>query len=140
MNAATKGRDNLKESTIKTTSPTRKLTRLQYAVTVLGALAIAALAPATAHADTNEPTGPSGGCTYTDADGYDIPIDEGQGVFVDGKIVSCHGGTIVITTAPLRGDAGSVRQQLGNSNLPVATGTSKHPPLANQNVSASKAP
>jgi hypothetical protein len=138
MNAATKGRGNLEESTMKTTSPTRKLTRLQYAVTLLGALAIVALAPATAHADTNEPTGPSGGCTYTDADGYDIPIDEGQGVFVDGKIVSCHGGTIVITTAPERA-VGNVGQQLGGGTLPVTTGTPKHPPVASPNGPASKA-
>jgi hypothetical protein len=44
------------------------------------------LAPATAHALPVNNEG--GGCRYTDKDGYDIPIDEGQDVFVDGKIVS----------------------------------------------------
>ncbi|PRC45410.1 hypothetical protein C6A85_95300, partial [Mycobacterium sp. ITM-2017-0098] len=67
-----------------------------------GAFAVLAVAPATAFAVDNEPT-PAGSCTYTDADGYPIPIDDGQDVFVDGKIVSCRGGTITITTAPSRG-------------------------------------
>ena len=78
---------------------TRKLTGFKYAATLVGALAVVALAPATAHAlpvNNNE----GGGCHYTDEDGYDIPIDEGQDVFVDGKIVSCRGGSIVVTTAP----------------------------------------
>ena len=77
----------------------RKLTGFKYAATLVGALAIVALAPATAYAlpvNNNE----GGGCHYTDKDGYDIPIDEGQDVFVDGKIVSCRGGSIVVTTAP----------------------------------------
>lgn len=80
--------------------------------TLVGALAVVALAPATAHAlpvNNNE----GGGCTYTDKDGYDVPIDEGQDVFVDGKIVSCRGGTIVVTTAPA--SAGGSTQP---SNLP----------------------
>jgi hypothetical protein len=95
---------------------TRKLTRFQYAATLLGALAFVALAPA-AHATDNEPT-PGGGCTYTDADGYDIPIDEGQDVFVDGKIVSCRGGTIVVTNPP-KSNVGNVRPPLVNGGLPV---------------------
>jgi hypothetical protein len=77
----------------------RKLTGFKYVATLVGALAIVALAPATAYAlpvNNNE----GGGCHYTDKDGYDIPIDEGQDVFVDGKIVSCRGGSIVVTTAP----------------------------------------
>ena len=56
---------------------TRKLTRFKYAATLAGALAVVALAPATAHAlpvNNNE----GGGCTWTDKDGYDVPIDEGQ--------------------------------------------------------------
>ena len=114
------------------TSTTRKLTRFQYAATLLGTLAFVALAPATAHATDNEPT-PGGGCTYTDADGYDIPIDEGQDVFVDGKIVSCRGGTIVVTTPPKAGAAG-VRPPFVNGNLPVLAQTPKQPPLLNQNV------
>ena len=89
-----------------TTSAPRKLTGLKYAATVLGAFGILAMAPATAFAVDNEPTPGSGGCTYTDADGYDIPIDDGQDVFVDGHIVSCRGSKIVITTAPQRADGG----------------------------------
>jgi hypothetical protein len=81
-------------------STTRKLTRFQYAATLLGAMAFVALAPGVAHATDNEPGPSGGGCHYTDADGYDVPIDEGQDVFVDGKIVSCRGGSIVVTTAP----------------------------------------
>ncbi|CAN5609262.1 hypothetical protein BH10ACT9_BH10ACT9_58650 [soil metagenome] len=100
------------------TSNTHNLTRFRYAATLLGALAVVALAPATAHAVPNEPSGPTGGCNYTDADGYDVPIDEGQDVFVDGKIVSCRGGTVVITTAPLRGNGG-LRPPLVNQNAPV---------------------
>ena len=84
------------------TTASRKLTGLKYAATVLGAFGILAMAPATAFAVDNEPTPGSGGCTYTDADGYDIPIDDGQDVFVDGHIVSCRGGKSVITTAPQR--------------------------------------
>ncbi|MFG1932206.1 hypothetical protein ACGFK1_16410 [Mycobacterium sp. NPDC048908] len=91
-----------------TTSQARKLTGLKYAATVLGAFGILAMAPATAFAVDNEPTPGGGGCTYTDKDGYDIPIDDGQDVFVDGKIVSCRGGKITITTAPLRGQVGGV--------------------------------
>ena len=102
-----------------TTSTTRRLTRFQYAATLLGALVFVALAPATANATDNEPTGPGGGgCHYTDADGYDVPIDDGQDVFVDGKIVSCRGGKVVITTAPLRG-TGGVRPPVVNGNAPV---------------------
>lgn len=85
-----------------TTSTTRKLTGIKYAATIFGAFAVLAVAPATAFAVDNETT-PGGGCTYTDADGYPIPIDDGQDVFVDGKIVSCRGGTITITTAPQSG-------------------------------------
>src|ERR1700729_254514 len=104
MYAAHQGRRRqLKEIDMKTTSTTRTLTPFQYAATLLGAMAIAALAPATAHADPNGPTGGSGGCHYTDPDGYDIPIDEGQGVIVGGKLVTCSGGTIVVTTAEQSG-------------------------------------
>ncbi|ART73940.1 hypothetical protein BTO20_27355 [Mycobacterium dioxanotrophicus] len=87
------------------TNSHRKLTSFKYAATLVGALAVVALAPATAHAlpvNNNE----GGGCHYTDQDGYDIPIDEGQDVFVDGKIVSCRGGSIVVTTAPASSGGG----------------------------------
>lgn len=85
-----------------TASTARKLSGIKYAATILGAFAVLAVAPATAFAVDNEAP-PAGSCTYTDADGYPIPIDDGQDVFVDGKIVSCRGGTITITTAPSRG-------------------------------------
>ncbi|BBX66601.1 hypothetical protein [Mycolicibacterium psychrotolerans] len=85
-----------------TASTTRK--GIKYTATILGAFAVLAVAPATAFATDNEPGGGGGGgCTYTDADGYSIPIDNGQGVFVDGKIVSCKDGKITETTQPLRG-------------------------------------
>jgi hypothetical protein len=74
------------------------------------------VAPATAYAVDNVPPPGRDGCNYTDADGYNIPIDDGQDVFVDGKIVSCRGGKITITTAPLRGSV--VRSPVFN-NAPV---------------------
>ena len=112
-------------------SSTRKLTRFQYAATLLGGLALVILAPATAHATDDQP-GTGGGCTHTDADGYEIPIDDGQDIFVDGKIVSCRGGTIVITTAPKAG-VGAVRPGLANGNLPVLAETPKQPPRVVKN-------
>lgn len=80
---------------------------LKYTATVLGAFAVLAIAPGTAFAaDNDQGPGGGGGCTYTDADGYSIPIDNGQGVFVDGKIVSCKDGKITVTTQPLRNPGG----------------------------------
>jgi hypothetical protein len=84
-----------------TASTTSTLSRFKYAVTLVGAMGILFLAPATANAVDNDPTPGGGGCTYTDTDGYPVPIDDGQDVFVDGKIVSCRGGKIIIT-APKR--------------------------------------
>jgi len=113
------------------TSTTRKLTRFQYAATLLGALAFVALAPATAHAQPVGPTG--GGCHYTDKDGYDIPIDDGQSVLVDGKTVSCSGGTITVSNA-VKGGAAGVRPGLANGNLPVLAETPKQPPRVVKNA------
>lgn len=94
-----------------TASTTRTLSRFKYAVTIAGALGVLFLAPATAHAVDND-TGPSGGgCTYIDKDGYPIPIDDGQDVIVDGKTVSCRGGTITTTAAP--------KKNVGNVRVPV---------------------
>ncbi len=116
-----------------TTSTTRKLTRFQYAATLLGALAVFALAPATAHAlPVNNGAG-DGGCHYTDKDGYDIPIDDGQSVLVDGKTVSCSGGTITVSFAPKTGGAGAQQQQGGTVLSPV-TETPKRSPVVNRNV------
>ena len=114
------------------TSTTRKLTRFQYAATLLGALAFVALAPATAHAQPVNGAG-DGGCHYTDKDGYDIPIDDGQSVLVDGKTVSCSGGTITVSNA-VKGGVGNVRPPLVNGNLPVLAETPKQAPLLNENV------
>lgn len=80
----------------------KNATRIHYAAALFGALAIVSLAPATAYAEPNGSSGPSGGCHYTDPDGYDIPIDEGQGVIVGGKLVTCTGGKTVVTDAPAR--------------------------------------
>jgi hypothetical protein len=104
---------------------TRKLTGFKYAATLVGALAVVALAPATAHAQPiNHNEG--GGCHYTDKDGYDIPIDEGQSVIVDGKTVSCSGGSIVVASAPAS-SGGSTKGLPSKSgifvNLPRAAAT-----------------
>ena len=136
MNAAPTGvRDNIKEHDMTTTSTTRKLTRFQYAVTLLGALAFVALAPATANAQPVG-SGADGGCHYTDKDGYDIPIDDGQAVIVDGKTVSCSGGTITVSAAPKTG----VGNVYVNPNGSVLTQTPQKAPVLNRNVSVSKAP
>jgi hypothetical protein len=113
-------------------STARNLTRFKYAATLLGAMAVFALAPATAHATDNGPTGPSGGCHYTDKDGYDIPIDEGQSVLVDGKTVSCSGGTITVSFAPKSGGAGAQQQQGGTVLSPVNEAPKR--PVVNRNL------
>jgi hypothetical protein len=96
-------------------------TRVRHAATLLGTLAVLVLTPATAHAVDNEPGPTTGaGCTYTDADGYQIPIDDGQDVFVDGRVVSCRNGKVATTTAPQRNGAG-VRPPLDLGKLPVFT-------------------
>ncbi len=94
---------------------TASTTRFKYAATLLGAFAILAIAPATASAVDNDPTTGGGGCTYIDKDGYPIPIDDGQSVIVDGKTVTCSGGTITTTPAP--------KKNVGNVRVPVIKGT-----------------
>ncbi len=111
-------------------STARNLTRIKYAATLLGAMAAFALAPATAFAQPVNGAG-DGGCHYTDKDGYDIPIDDGQSVLVDGKTVTCSGGTITVSLAPKAGGT-VVHQQPGSVLSPVAE-TPKRP-LLNQNV------
>jgi hypothetical protein len=91
---------------------TASTNRFKYVATLLGAFAIVALAPATANALPVDHTGETGGCTYTDADGYPIPIDDGQTVFVDGKLVTCKGGSIVVTTAPASSQGGKTSTTL----------------------------
>jgi hypothetical protein len=85
--------------------------RFAYAATLLGAFALLTLAPATAQALPVDQGGSGQGCTYTDADGYPIPIDDGQSVIVDGKTVTCSGGTITTTPAP--------KKNIGNVRVPV---------------------
>ena len=99
-------------------STARKLTRFKGAATLLGAMAVFALAPATAHAQPVNGAG-DGGCHYTDQDGYDIPIDDGQSVLVDGKTVSCSGGTITVSLKSA--GAGAQQQQAGGVLAPVTT-------------------
>ena len=106
-------------TTTITTAKTRKLTYFQYAATLLGGLAIAALAPAAANAQPVSGSGGGAGCTHTDKDGYDIPIDDGQDVYVDGKIVSCRNGKIIVTTPPARTGDNSVRPSIVGK-LPAA--------------------
>lgn len=110
-------------------STARKLSRFNYAATLLGAMAVFALAPATAHAQPVNGAG-DGGCHYTDKDGYDVPIDDGQSVLVDGKTVSCSGGTITVSLKTA--GAGAQQQQAGGVLAPV-TMTPKGPVL-NRNV------
>ena len=92
------------------TASTATKSRFKYAATLLGAFAILALAPATAQAVPVDGTG-GAGCTYTDKDGYPIPIDDGQSVIVDGKTVTCTGGTVTTTPAP--------KKNVGNVRVPV---------------------
>jgi hypothetical protein len=99
---------------IMTESTIRKATGFKYAATILGAFAVMIIAPATAHAVDNNDGPGGGGCHYTDADGYDIPIDDGQSVIVDGKTVTCKGGTITVSSAP---KTGGVRGQVGGGVL-----------------------
>lgn len=101
-----------------TTSTTSTLVRLKYAATLVGALGVLFLAPATAHAVDNDSGPGGGGCTYIDKDGYPIPIDDGQDVIVDGKTVSCRGGTITTTAAPKR-NVGTVRLPVLDRKAPV---------------------
>ena len=115
-----------------TTSTTRKLTRFQYAATLLGALAFVAIAPATAHAQPVNGAG-DGGCHYTDADGYDIPIDEGQSVLVDGKTVTCTGGTITVSNT-VKGGATGVRPQQINPGVLSPVNETPKKPVVNQNA------
>lgn len=119
-------------------STTSNLTRFKYAATLLGAMAVFALVPATAHAADDDPSGP-GGCTYTDADGYDIPIHDGEDVYVDGKIVSCRGGTIIVTNPPKRGVQG-LRPQLSGSDLPVLAETGPSQPATPPRAPLANAP
>ncbi|RDH76591.1 hypothetical protein DVS77_21125 [Mycolicibacterium moriokaense] len=93
------------------------MTRFKYAAALVGAFGVLFLAPATAHAVDDDQTS-GGGCTYTDASGFPVPIDDGQDVFVDGKLVSCRGGKIVVTTAPKRA-ASSVRLPVLAGNGPL---------------------
>jgi hypothetical protein len=118
-----------REESTMNDSTARNLTRVKYAATLLGAMAAFALAPAIAHAQPVG-NGTGGGCHYTDKDGYDIPLDDGQSVLVDGKTVSCSGGTITVS---LKNSGAGVHQQQGNPVLSPATDTPKRP-LLNQNV------
>ena len=110
---------------------TKSTNSFKYAATLLGALAVLAVAPATAFATDNDDSGP-GGCNYTDADGYNIPIHNGEDVYVDGKIVSCRNGSVVVTTPPARGS--DVRGPLaGGGNLPVLTEAGGSQPAPTKN-------
>jgi hypothetical protein len=113
-------------------SAARNLSRVKYAATLLGAMAVFALAPATAHALPVDGNGADGGCHYTDKDGYDIPIDDGQAVLVDGKTVSCSGGTITVSNAVRPGGV-DVQQPAGNQVLSPVNAIPKRP-VVDRNV------
>jgi hypothetical protein len=90
------------------------MTHLKRTVTIFGLVAAIAGVPATAHAMDDGPAGPKG-CYVTDSDGYEIPIHDGESVFVDGKIYTCRGGTVIVTTPPSRQvDGGFVNDQAGS--------------------------
>jgi hypothetical protein len=118
-----------------TQSTARKVTGLHYAATILGAFAVMILAPATAHAVDNNGPSDSGGCHYSDKDGYDIPIDEGQSVIVDGKTVTCKNGTITESSAP-KTNAGGVKPTQIDPVLTQANPAQppKRSPVLSQNV------
>jgi hypothetical protein len=102
-----------------TTSSTQKHNRIKYAATLLGAFGLLALAPATAYAtDNGSGPGGDGGCHYSDKDGYDIPIDDGQSVIVDGKTVTCRGGQTTVSAAPKQ-NVGNIRGSLPAKNAPI---------------------
>lgn len=116
-------------------STARALTRFKYAATLLGSMAVLALAPATAYAQPANSGAGDGGCHYTDKDGYDIPIDEGQSVLVDGKTVSCSGGTITVS---LRNGGGAQQQQAGGVLAPVTQTPKKSPVFGNVPIVTAK--
>ncbi|MGO4445471.1 hypothetical protein AB4Z42_19140 [Mycobacterium sp. 2YAF39] len=70
-----------------------------FAAILFGALAVLAIAPATAFGEN--PSDP-GGCDYTDADGATIALRNGEDASVDRKVVSCRGGSIVVTMPAVR--------------------------------------
>jgi hypothetical protein len=87
----------------------KEMNRFTRMIGLFSVMAALVALPAAANAQDNNPTpgGGSGGCHHTDNDGYDIPIDEGQTVFVDGHLVTCKGGTVVITNAPASTQGGT---------------------------------
>jgi hypothetical protein len=100
----------------------------KFAATLLGALAVLTIAPATAFGEDNS-SGP-GGCDYTDADGYTVPFRNGEDASLDGKIVSCRRGTIVVTTPPVRGsDVRGPLAGLGNLAVPTQASITAPDPL-----------
>jgi hypothetical protein len=109
-------------------STTRKLTGFQFAATILGSLAIAALAPtATAFATNDNDTAGPGGCHHSDADGFDIPIHNGESVLVDGKTVTCKDGVVTVSKAVKPG--GNVLQQTGVGVLAPVNEAPRKPPV-----------
>jgi hypothetical protein len=92
--------------------------RFTYAAALTGAIGVLLLAPATAHADGNDHPAGTNGCTYSDTDGYPVPIDDGQNVFVEGKMVGCRGSTLVTSTAPKKNE-NTLRPPVIGHDLPA---------------------
>lgn len=67
--------------------------RIASLLIVLSSLAVPTAAFAADDLDDSSPAG-DGGCFYTDKDGYDIPVFDGEGVIVDGKLVTCKDGEL----------------------------------------------
>ncbi len=74
------------------------MTNTKRIATLLLALATLAVPTAATALDDSSPAG-DGGCFYTDEDGYDIPIFDGEGVIVDGKLITCNDGELTIERA-----------------------------------------
>ncbi|HVE68668.1 MAG TPA: hypothetical protein VNB64_08830 [Solirubrobacteraceae bacterium] len=97
------------------------MSHLKRTFTLFGIIAALAAIPATAHATDND-TGPAGpgGCIVKDGDGYEIPVHDGESVFVDGKIFTCRGGTVIVTAPPSRQvDGGSATGQVATCRTRV---------------------
>ncbi len=87
---------------------------------VLSSLAVPTAAFAADDLDDSSPAG-DGGCFYTDEDGYDIPIFDGEGVIVDGKLLTCEDGELTIERAPRSRWSRSVTPVGGDVLAPTPT-------------------
>ncbi len=114
-------------------STARNLTRFKYAATLLGAMAVFALAPATAHAlPVNNGAG-DGGCHSTDKDGLRTSRSTTASLFWStGRLSPAAAETITVSSTPKTSGVGA-QQQLGGTLLSPVADPPKCP-LVNRNV------